>query len=97
MTDLTRKPHPEVAAKKGRRAALILVAQRLALGGVVGVICGVASALFLLALQQATSFRSSHEVIVFGLPLAGALVGLVYERFGSEIAGGNNLIIDTSR
>lgn len=95
MTDHTLEPRPELAAKKGRRAALILVAQWLALGGVVGVMCGVASALFLYALQQATSFRSSHEVIVYGLPLAGALVGLVYERFGSSIAGGNNLIIDT--
>jgi H+/Cl- antiporter ClcA len=78
-----------------RRAALLLVAQWLLLGALVGAICGAASALFLFLLQQATNFRTSHQVIVYSLPVAGALIGLVYERFGRSIAGGNNLIIDT--
>ena len=78
-----------------RRAALLLVAQWLLLGGLVGAICGAASAFFLFVLQQATDFRTSHQVIVYSLPVAGALIGLVYERFGHSIAGGNNLIIDT--
>ena len=78
-----------------RRAALLLVAQWLLLGALVGAICGAASALFLFVLQQATDFRTSHQVIVYSLPVAGALIGLVYERFGRSIAGGNNLIIDT--
>jgi H+/Cl- antiporter ClcA len=78
-----------------RRAALLLVAQWLLLGALVGAICGAASALFLFVLRQATDFRTSHQVIVYSLPVAGALIGLVYERFGRSIAGGNNLIIDT--
>jgi H+/Cl- antiporter ClcA len=78
-----------------RRAALLLVAQWLLLGGLVGALCGAASALFLFVLQQATNFRTSHQIIVYSLPVAGALIGLVYERFGRSIAGGNNLIIDT--
>jgi H+/Cl- antiporter ClcA len=80
---------------EARRAALLLVLQWLLLGGLVGVLCGAASAMFLFVLQEATNFRTSHQVIVFSLPVAGALIGLVYERFGRSIAGGNNLIIDT--
>jgi H+/Cl- antiporter ClcA len=64
-------------------------------GALVGVISGAASALFLFTLQIATNFRTSHELIVFSLPIAGALIGLVYQRFGRPIAAGSNLIIDT--
>ncbi len=79
---------------RARRAAL-RIGQWLTLGAVVGVLCGAASALFLWLLQRATDYRSGHEPIVYGLPIAGLLVGLVYERIGTKIAGGNNLIIDT--
>jgi H+/Cl- antiporter ClcA len=65
------------------------------LGGLVGAACGVASAAFLLLLERATHFRESHEAIVYTLPLAGLAIGLVYERWGKSIRGGNNLIIDT--
>jgi H+/Cl- antiporter ClcA len=34
-------------------------------------------------------------VIVFALPLAGLALGVLYERFGKAIKGGNNLVIDT--
>ena len=69
--------------------------QWLTLGALVGMLAGAASALFLFSLQQATDFRTRHELIVYALPLAGLLVGWVYERYGSSIAGGANLIIDT--
>jgi H+/Cl- antiporter ClcA len=65
------------------------------LGGLVGVACGAASAAFLLLLDRATRFREAHEVIVYTLPIAGIVIGLVYERWGKPIRGGNNLIIDT--
>jgi len=69
--------------------------QWLTLGALVGMLAGAASALFLFSLQHATDFRTRHELIVYALPLAGLLVGWVYERYGSSIAGGANLIIDT--
>lgn len=65
------------------------------LGAVVGAACGMASAAFLLLLERATRFRESHEAIVYTLPVAGVAIGLVYQRWGKAIRGGNNLIIDT--
>ncbi len=66
-----------------------------ALGAVVGVACGLASALFLWLLDQATAFRGGHPALVYALPLAGLAVGWLYDRFGAPIKGGNNLVIDT--
>ncbi|MFO0591466.1 MAG: chloride channel protein [Polyangiaceae bacterium] len=67
----------------------------LALGALVGVACGAASALFLFLLERATTYRNGHEAIVYTLPLAGLVIGALYERFGQSIKAGNNLIIDT--
>ena len=67
----------------------------LVLGSLVGVACGVASAIFLHALDRATRFREAHEAIIYALPLAGLVVGALHDRFGKSIKGGNNLVIDT--
>lgn len=75
------------------RAPVLL--QWAVLGTAVGVACGVASAGFLLLLERATNFRSSHEAVVYGLPVAGLAIGFIYERWGHSIRGGNNLVIDT--
>ncbi len=77
------------------RARLGAFAQWIGLGTLVGVCCGAASALFLYLLEEATAFRIGHESIVFLLPVAGLLLGLLYARFGERIKGGNNLVIDT--
>jgi chloride channel protein, CIC family len=77
------------------RARLVALGQWIGLGSLVGVICGTASALFLWLLQRATDFRSSHELIVYTLPIAGLVIGSIYERFGAPIKAGSNLIIDT--
>ncbi len=71
------------------------LAQWLGLGAVVGVACGIASALFLEALELVTRFRQSHEAVIYALPLAGLIIGFLYGRWGKAIRGGNNLIIDT--
>ncbi len=77
---------------KDRAGALL---QWTWLGAAVGVACGMASAVFLLLLERATSFREGHEAVVYGLPIAGLVLGLIYERWGKPIEGGNNLVIDT--
>jgi H+/Cl- antiporter ClcA len=65
------------------------------LGGAVGVASGVASAIFLILLDRATRFRQAHEAVVYCLPIAGIAVGLLYDKWGRPIKGGNNLVIDT--
>jgi len=66
----------------------------LMLATVVGVLAGSASALFLWALDAATSYREAHRHIVWGLPLAGFLVGWIYLKVGHGVDAGNNLLID---
>lgn len=60
--------------------ALARIAQWMGLGATVGVACGFASAVFLLFLERATKFRESHETVVYTLPLAGLVLGAMYER-----------------
>ena len=69
--------------------------QWIGIGAVVGVLCGASSALFLYLLGWATNFRNGHEFIIYTLPVAGLVIGWIYERFGRSMEGGNNLIIDT--
>jgi H+/Cl- antiporter ClcA len=77
---------------KARTLALL---QWLGLGAAVGIASGTASAVFLLLLDRATRFRMDHEVIVYSLPIAGLVIGAIYERWGTSIKGGANLVIDT--
>jgi len=59
------------------------------------VFCGAASALFLWLLAEVTDYRGGHEMIIYFLPLAGLVIGVLYARFGEPIKAGNNLVIDT--
>ncbi|MBZ4375559.1 chloride channel protein [Corallococcus sp. AS-1-6] len=69
--------------------------QWLLLGAIVGGVCGVASAVFLALLEEATEFRLAHGSLVYALPVAGLVLGAVYGRWGASIRGGNNLVLDT--
>ncbi len=64
------------------------------LGAWVGLLSGCASALFLTALSRATACRVGHPWLLWGLPVAGLIIGLVYERYGKSVAGGNNLLLE---
>jgi len=77
------------------RTPLRALLEWLLLGAACGVASGVASAAFLLSLDWATAFRLAHERIVFALPVAGLVIGVVYDRWGKPIRAGNNLVIDT--
>ena len=74
---------------------LLALGRWTVLGAAVGLLCGAASALFLWLLERATQFRTTHQAVVYTLPLAGLGIGWLYERFGRPIKGGNNLVIDT--
>lgn len=77
------------------RARLLAWGRWLVLGALVGVASGGASALFLWLLESATSFREQHAQLVYALPIAGLVIGWLYERWGQTIKAGSNLIIDT--
>lgn len=64
------------------------------LGGVVGILSGTASAVFLVSLDWATRTRLANPAILFLLPLAGFIVGWIYHRFAGTAAQGNNLVIE---
>jgi len=67
----------------------------LGVGAIIGVLAGSASALFLAMLELATNTRVENEMIVFALPLAGLLMGVLLQRFGQSVLAGNNLVVDT--
>lgn len=60
----------------------------------VGVLAGSASALFLWALDRATTLRWENPWLLYLLPVAGFAVGWMYLRFGRRSEAGNNLIMD---
>ncbi len=76
------------------RDFLVLLAKWSLLGGAVGVMAGIASAVFLVSLKWATDFRIAYTPIIYLLPVAGFAVGWIYHRFGSTASQGNNLVIE---
>lgn len=70
-------------------------ASTIALSALVGIACGVSSAVFLLLLDWATALRTADERLVYLLPVGGFLIGVAFERWGTSIKAGNNLVLDT--
>ncbi|MEK6493198.1 chloride channel protein [Myroides odoratimimus] len=58
-----------------------------------GILIGSISALFLYVLEEVTSIRGAHSYLLYGLPVGGFLIGLLYYYYGKEANQGNNLII----
>jgi H+/Cl- antiporter ClcA len=63
------------------------------LGLIAGLMAGSASALFLVALDWVTRERETFPWLLFLLPVAGALVGYLYDRWGGLAGKGHNQII----
>ncbi|MDB6136547.1 MAG: Cl-channel voltage-gated family protein [Verrucomicrobiales bacterium] len=57
-------------------------------------VTGSVVALFLWALDRMIELQWSHPSLLWGLPLAGAVVGLLYHRHGRGSEKGNNLLIE---
>ncbi|PCE64465.1 voltage-gated chloride channel family protein [Sediminicola luteus] len=72
----------------------LLLLQWVLLSLVVGALAGSASAWLLLALEWATDYREAHTVIIWALPVAGIVVGLLYHYYGADVVKGNNQIIE---
>jgi H+/Cl- antiporter ClcA len=60
----------------------------------VAALAGSAVAFFLWLLDIVTATRVAHPALLYGLPLAGVVVAIVYHRFGKAAEGGNNLIVE---
>lgn len=59
-----------------------------------GVLSGLASAIFLISLEWATTYRENNYWIIALLPIGGLLIGLLYYYYGKEVVKGNNLILE---
>lgn len=60
----------------------------------VGIMAGLASAIFLGSLDWATDTRGDFPALLYGLPLIGVAIGIVYERYGKQSSRGTNLVLD---
>ena len=68
------------------RWVLVLAPMAIAVGS----LC----ALFLWSLDRATALRFDYPWLLYCLPVAGLLIGLLYHWKGKAAEGGNNLIVD---
>ncbi|WP_333852211.1 voltage-gated chloride channel family protein [Epilithonimonas sp.] len=75
--------------------SLPYISKWLLISLLIGALVGSASAFFLQTLDWVTNFRETHIWIIALLPLAGLFVGLMYQKMGKGVEGGNNLLIDT--
>lgn len=66
----------------------------LFISNIIAICVGSASAIFLLSLDWITQYRESHLWLIALLPIAGLSVGLLYHYYGTEVEGGNNLLIE---
>lgn len=57
----------------------------------IGLVVGAASTLFSYTLTFVTSFRTSHLWMFLGLPLAGVVIVFLYDRFGKNDGGVNQV------
>lgn len=63
-------------------------------GSIVGILAGFASAAFLIGLDWATGARENLPWLLWLLPLAGAGIGWIYDRYGRDVEAGNNLLLE---
>jgi H+/Cl- antiporter ClcA len=82
-----------VESDSAQRAAAHVRA--VVLAAPVGVVCGLAAAVFLVALEAVTSLRLRADWLVYALPVAGLALGAFLARFGASVRGGTDLVLDT--
>lgn len=73
---------------------VVYVLKWLALTVPVAAAIGSACALFLWSLELATQTRFDQPWLLFLLPLAGAVINVLYSRLGGNAEGGANLLMD---
>ena len=76
------------------REQIVYLFKWLIISTIVGSLIGSASAILLLSLEFATTYREDNFWIITLLPLAGLGIGLLYHYFGQNVVKGNNQIVD---
>jgi H+/Cl- antiporter ClcA len=89
---LNRKTRLEFLSEQ--RLLLLHIAKSMVLGSLVGTLSGIGSAFFLIGLEWASHTRETNPWLLFLLPVGGGFIGWIYAKFGQEVEGGNNLILD---
>jgi H+/Cl- antiporter ClcA len=89
----TRVQSTKATLRAQARVARHLV-RWIVLGAASGVLAGLASAAFLEALDHVTELRLDEPWIIWWLPIAGLVIGLVYHRWGGRSSAGNALLLD---
>lgn len=79
---------------KEQRTAIVSSARWLLFVIPLGILTGSACALFLWSLDRVTALQTSHDWMLYLLPVAGAGVVWLYQVTGKNSEAGNNLIID---
>ncbi len=74
--------------------SLLYLIKWIILCGIVGLLAGSASAVFLISLEWATNLRESNLWIITLLPAGGLIIGLTYHYFGQSVVKGNNQILE---
>lgn len=69
------------------------MAQKILYSILVGILAGLSSTVFLYSLDWVTHLRLENQWLIWGLPFAGLLIGLLYHYLGQEVVAGNNLVI----
>jgi H+/Cl- antiporter ClcA len=85
---------PISSNKKNSKAVFIYVCKWAVLCACIGMVAGIAAAIFLASLDWATNYREAHVFIIAFLPLAGLLIGIVYHYWGNSVAKGNQLLLE---
>lgn len=62
--------------------------------GVIGIITGTTSTLFLLGLNKVSNWHTQHSQLIYALPIAGLLLQLFYSKFWQSQYSGNEHIIN---
>ncbi len=79
---------------QGLIPSTIYLGKWILLCGIIGLLAGSASAVFLISLEWATNTRNANLWIISLLPVGGLLIGLTYHYFGQNVVKGNNQILE---
>jgi len=82
MNRFNKFPGIPALGRSGFASSLGGLLKWIVLGGVVGILAGSASALFLNSLAYVTGLRLDHPWLLFLLPLGGALISWLYLKYG---------------